>query len=200
MGAPTAPLGLPELLSIHQYQYDGSHRNRNECALCAMSTLATMAARRGGQPDFSLPAAEFGRWLDRIPFRFPRFPAWFPGPGGATHPLAALWGLRDYANKLRREGVAFPWQPVLRTRRGAADLAAALAASQPTLIYGVGVSGIPHVVVPLQRTDEGWLVLDPGFPRERNPARWSDEQLGTWWRNFSVLYPPGTMVTLEEIE
>jgi hypothetical protein len=136
-----------------------------------------------------------GRFLDRIPFRM-RFPAWFPGPGGATHPLAALWGLGAYGRKLRRQGIAFPWQPRLRTRQAPADLQAALAAGQPTLIYGVGTTGVPHVVVPVQRVEGGWLVLDPGYPSEQNPKRWGDEQLQRWWTNFSFIYPPGTMVTL----
>ena len=199
MSAPSAPLALPEILSIHQYQYDGSHPNPNECALCAMTTLTSVAARRGGQPGFSLPAAQLGRWLDRIPFRFPRFPAWFPGPGGATHPLAALWGIAAYARKLRSEGTPFPWKPALHSRQSLADLAAALHAGQPTLIYGVGTTGIPHVVVPLERTQDGWLILDPGYPREQNPARWSDAQLEQWWTNFSFIYPKGTMLTLEAL-
>ncbi|HRN51151.1 MAG TPA: hypothetical protein PLC52_10285 [Anaerolineales bacterium] len=105
MSKPAAPLSLPEVLQVHQYQYDGSHRNPNECALCAMTTLTTLAARRSGQPGFSLAAVQLGRFLDRIPFRFPRFPAWFPGPGGATHPLAALWGLRAYGRSLRKQGL-----------------------------------------------------------------------------------------------
>lgn len=193
-------LTQPELSKLHQYQYDGSHRNPNECALCAMAMLVTAGAQLAGQPGFSLPAAELGRFLDRIPFRYPRFPAWFPGPGGATHPLAALWGLRSYARKLERAGTPFPWRPQLRSRQTRAQLEAALAAGQPTLIYGVGSTGIPHVVVPLQRVEGGWVVLDPGAPGEQNPKRWSDAQLDKWWTNFSFIYPAGTMVTLERIE
>ncbi|MCW5887364.1 MAG: hypothetical protein KIT07_04490, partial [Anaerolineales bacterium] len=143
---------------------------------------------------------QLGRFLDHIPFRFPRFPAWFPGPGGATHPLAALWGLRAYGRMLRREGISFPWRPVLRRRQTPAELRAVLAAGQPTLIYGVGATGIPHVVVPLEYSAPHWLVLDPGAPREQNPARWSEEQLQRWWKNFLFIYPAGTMLTLEVIE
>jgi len=204
MRAPTlhpaaAPLSLPEVLQVHQYQYDGSHSNPNECALCAMTTLTTIAARRSGQPGFSLAAAQLGRFLDRIPFRFSRFPAWFPGPGGATHPLAALWGLRAYARKLRKDGLSFPWLPVLRTRQTPDDLRAALADGQPTMIYGMGSTGIPHAVIPLEYTAPHWQVLDPGFPREQNPKRWSDEQLLAWWKNFAFIYPNGTMLTLEAV-
>jgi hypothetical protein len=193
-------LTQPELKNLHQYQYDGTHRNPNECALCAMAMLVTAGERLSGKADFALPAAELGRFLDRIPFRYPRFPAWFPGPGGATHPLAALWGLRSYARKLERQGTPFAWRPRLRTRQTRAQLEAALAAGQPTLIYGVGSTGIPHVVVPVQRVEGGWVVLDPGSPGEQNPKRWSDAQLDKWWANFSFIYPAGTMVTLEREE
>lgn len=199
MSKPAAPLSLPEVLQVHQYQYDGSHRNPNECALCAMTTLTTIAARRSGQPGFSLAAAQLGRFLDRIPFRFPRFPSWFPGPGGATHPLAALWGLRAYGRRLRKQGLSFPWKPVLRTKQTPDDLRAALDAGQPTMIYGVGHTGIPHVVIPLEYSAPHWLILDPGSPREQNPARWSDEQLLRWWTNFLFIYPAGTLLTLEAI-
>lgn len=184
------------LLATHQYQNDGSHRNRNECALCAMAMLLTQAARSAGNPRFQLPAVELGRFLDRIPFRYPRFPAWFPGPGGATHPLAALWGLRAFGRKLQREGVAFPWLPVLRTRQTFLDIEAVLAAEQPTLIYGVGITGIPHVVVPIAREQAAWQLLDPATPTANNPVRWSDAQLQSWWVNYSILYPRGTMLTL----
>jgi len=185
-----------DLLATHQYQYDGSHRNRNECGLCSMAMLLTHAARATGNPQFRLPAAKLGRFLDRIPFRYPRFPAWFPGPGGATHPLAALWGLRAYGRKVEQSGIVFPWRPVLRTRQTAADLETALAAEQPTLIYGVGASGIPHVVVPIARQQDDWLILDPGTPSAGNPVLWSDPQLQSWWVNYSILYPRGTLVTL----
>lgn len=189
-------MNLTDLLATHQYQYDGSHRNRNECALCAMAMLLTQAARGAGNADFWLPAYLLGRWLDRIPFRYPRFPAWFPGPGGATHPLAALWGLRDYIRQLRRWRVAFPWRPVLRTRQTISELEQALTASYPTLVYGVGETGIPHVVVPIGRQPGGWQILDPGTPSERNPLVGSDAQLARWWVNYSILYPKGTMIIL----
>lgn len=185
-----------ELLATHQYQYDGSHPNRNECTLCAMAMLITQAGRAAGKPQFQLPAAQLGRFLDRIPFSYPRFPAWFPGPGGATHPLAALWGLRAYGRKLQRSGIAFPWRPILRTRQTFSDLEAALAAEQPTLIYGVGVSGIPHVVVPIGRGQASWQMLDPGTPTINNPVAWSDGQLQSWWVNYSILYQAGTLITL----
>lgn len=185
-----------DLLATHQYQSDGSHRNRNECALCAMAMLVTHATRAAGSPQFQLPAAQLGRFLDRIPFRYPRFPAWFPGTGGATHPLAALWGMHAYGRKLQHTGVAFPWRPALRTRQTFADLEAALATQQPTLIYGVGATGIPHVVVPIERGKANWQILDPAMPTARNPLTWSDAQLQTWWVNYSILYPRGTMITL----
>lgn len=160
-----------------------------------MAMLLTIGVRRAGEADFTLPAALLGRYVDRTPFRM-RFPAWFPGPGGATHPLAALWGLRSYGRKLRKEGIGFPWKPVLRTRQTFVDLESVLAAKQPTLIYGLG-SGVPHVVVPVQREPGGWLMLDPGYATANNPIRWTDSLLQKWWTNFSLLYPPGVMVTLE---
>ena len=189
-------MNLPDLLATHQYQYDGSHLNRNECTLCAMAMLITQAARQEGDAGFVLPAAKLRRWLDRIPFRYPRFPAWFPGPGGATHPLAAFWGVRDYGRKLRRKGHKFAWQPRLRSGQTQADLQAALDANYPTLIYGVGATGIPHVVVPIGHGPEGWLILDPGVPSAKNPVIWSDEQLQKWWRNYGILYHAGTMLSL----
>lgn len=68
------------------------------------------------------------------------------------------------------------------------------------MIYGMGHTGIPHVVIPLEYTAPHWLILDPGYPREQNPARWSEEQLLRWWKNFLFIYPAGTMLTLEESE
>jgi len=189
-------MNLPSLVATHQYQYDGSHRNRNECGSCAMAMLLTQAARSAGRADFWLPAYILGQYLDRIPFRYPRFPAWFPRTGGATHPLAALWGMRDYIHQLQSWRVSFPWQPVLRTRQTTSDLQEALVAGQPTLIYGVGLNGVPHVVVPIAHSDYGWQILDPGLPRERSPVHWSDSQLQNWWVNYSVLYPRGTMISL----
>jgi hypothetical protein len=186
------------LRALHQYQFDGSHANRNECTLCSMAMVLTQAARVAGAADFWLPAAALGRHLDRVPFRM-RFPAWLPGPGGATHPWAALWGLRAYGRKLERDGVRFPWRPVLRTRQTPAALRAVLDAKQPTLIYGLG-GGVPHVVVPVAYADPGWSVLDPGYPSAENPKLWSDEKLAAWWKNFSIFYPPGTMITLERID
>ncbi len=161
-----------------------------------MSIVLTQAARAAGIDYFWLPAYLLGRWLDRIPFRYPRFPAWFPGFGGATHPLAALWGLRDYIRQLQRWRVAFPWRPVLRGRLTISDLERVLTAEQPTLIYGVGANGIPHVVVPIARQPGGWQILNPGTPSERNPVTWSDAQLASWWINYSIFYPRGTMISL----
>ncbi|HRN51152.1 MAG TPA: hypothetical protein PLC52_10280 [Anaerolineales bacterium] len=56
------------------------------------------------------------------------------------------------------------------------------------------------MVIPLEYTAPHWLILDPGYPREQNPARWSEEQLLRWWKNFLFIYPAGTMLTLEESE
>lgn len=164
-----------------------------------MAIVLTRAALQSGLPGFTLPAAQLGRFLDRVPFRFPRFPAWFPGPGGATHPLAALWGLQAYGRKLRRDGKPFAWEPRLLTKQTLGELEAALAADQPTLIYGIG-GGVPHVVVPIQRDSGGWLMLDPGTPVQNNPARWSDSQLEKWWVNFSIFYSRGVMLTLARVD
>ncbi|MEX2143561.1 MAG: hypothetical protein WD740_03120 [Anaerolineales bacterium] len=83
------PKLVAKAMAAHHYQFDGSHANRNECALCAMATVLQRAAQQANRPPLQLAAAELGRFLDRIPFRFTRFPAWFPGPGGATHPHGA---------------------------------------------------------------------------------------------------------------
>jgi hypothetical protein len=182
---------------LHFYQFDGSHRNRNECALCAMAMVLHIAASASGLANFDLEPATLGRFLDRLPFRHPRFPAWFPRVGGATHPWAARGGLRAYIGHLKEKGVAFAWRPVLYTRQSKADLAAALEARRPSMIYGVGITGIPHVVVPVGRTEDGWLLLDPGYPSERQPMLWSDEQLDAWWANYAIIYPRGTMLSLE---
>lgn len=48
---------------------------------------------------------DLGRSLDRIPFCHPRFPACFPGPGGATPPCAALKGLETAIRDLRKGGL-----------------------------------------------------------------------------------------------
>lgn len=156
--------------------------------------LINLAAQISGSVYSYLPAAALGRFLDRIPFRYPRFPAWFPGVGGATHPLALYFGLMAYCRKHR-----LAWMPELNSQNTLSDLEIAIHAGQPTLIYGVGATGIPHVVVPVVREDDGWLILDPGYPLQRNPTPWSDKQLEGWWRNYSVFYSRGTMLTLRSL-
>jgi hypothetical protein len=189
-------ISTEKLLELHQFQYDGSHRNPNECGLCSMAMLLEMGARKSGA-DVHINALEFGLEIDRIPFRFPRFPAWFPGPGGATHPFAALWGMQRKIGKLRREGNDMPWRAVLRFRQTEQQLETEIAQGNPTLIYGVGRTGIPHVVVPIGRDGNKWQILDPAFARERNPRQWSQPVLMDWWKNFGLLYPRGTMISLK---
>jgi len=184
-----------QILFAHHYQYDGSHRNPNECSLSSMTTLLDLASIYS-KVDLGIEAVTLGRFLDRIPFRHPRFPAWFPGPGGATHPRAALKGLESAIRNLHKKGVNFPWWPIMLKKQSPEDLAVALSAGYPSLIYGVGSTGIPHVVVPVTRNDKGWLVLDPGFPAERNPMQWTDAQLTKWWAPFLIFYPRGTMISL----
>lgn len=159
-----------------------------------MAMVLNQAAQLSGSYDFTLPAAKLGNFVDRVPFRYLRFPAWFPGPGGATHPLAAFAGLRDY---IRQNNL--PWRVDLTYRQANSDLARALQAGWPTLIYGMGATGIPHVVVPIAKNPDGWLILDPGYPPDRNPTKWTDEQLGAWWKNFSIFYPRGTMISLKPV-
>jgi hypothetical protein len=157
-----------------------------------MSILLNQAAQISGQPEFRLPAHDLGKFLDRIPFRYPRFPSWFPGPGGATHPIAAYGGLRDYLNL-----ADLPWKPYLSYRQTETNLKESLNNSFPALIYGVGSTGIPHVVVPIGKVGDGWQILDPGYPTNRNPITWGDAQLSAWWTNFSFIYPRGTMINLK---
>ncbi len=72
-----------------------------------MAMLLEIAAR-SENGELVINPLEFGKELDRIPFRHPRFPAWFPGPGGATHPRAALNGLKQKIRDLRSHGYDFP--------------------------------------------------------------------------------------------
>jgi hypothetical protein len=160
-----------------------------------MATLIEQAALASGEPQ-QVNAADLGRFIDRVPFRHPRFPSWFGAVGGATHPRAAHKGLEGYIHKLRRGGHRFPWRVRRISGQLLQDLEAALTAGHPTLIYGVGTTGVPHVVVPIKREVGGWLVLDPGYARERNPMHWSDAQLEKWWTNYSFVYPRGTMISL----
>jgi hypothetical protein len=191
-----AGISQENIVSSHHYQFDGSHPNRNECTLCSMTTLLDIVAGRSSEP-LNISAVEMGRIIDRIPFRHPRFPAWFPGPGGATHPRAAQKGLEQLIRKIRNQGINFPWKAVLRKRQSPAQLEAQLIAGHPTLIYGVGQTGIPHVVVPIERIPQGWLMLDPGYLQQRNPMHWSDQKLRNWWRPYFIFYPRGTMVSLQ---
>ena len=193
-----AGISQENALASHHYQFDGSHPNRNECTLCSMTTLLDVAAGRSSEP-LNISAVELGRIIDRIPFRHPRFPAWFPGPGGATHPRAAQKGLEQLIRMIRNQGISFPWKPVLRKQQSPAQLEAQLVAGEPTLIYGVGQTGIPHVVVPIERNSQGWLMLDPGYAQQRNPMQWSEEKLLAWWRQYLIFYPRGTTVSLRPI-
>lgn len=190
-----AGLSEDQILTAHHYQYDGSHRNPNECTLCSMTTLLDLGAAYS-KKSLGVEPAALGKSLDRIPFRHPRFPAWFPGPGGATHPRAALKGLEAAIRTLRKGGTPFPWWPIMRKKQEVKALEAALVAGQPSLIFGVGSTGVSHVVVPVARDEKGWLVLDPGFPRQRNPMLWNERRLITWWRAYSIFYPRGTMISL----
>lgn len=187
-----------EILSNHNYQFDGTHRNRNECALNAMTTLLQTAAQRDGL-QLDLEAADLGRFLDRIPFRHPRFPAWFPGPGGATHPRAAWKGMERYIARLKRGGIELHWRVGLRhinDRDNLATLWDYLRFGSLVMLYGVGHTGIPHTVIPVDRVEAGWLIDDPGHPAEKNPRTWSDEELLNWWTNYGRLYPARTLVAL----
>lgn len=157
-----------------------------------MAIVLNQASQISARSEFRLPAVELGKFIDRFPFRYPRFPAWFPGPGGATHPVGAHAGLRDF---LRRADL--PWRAVLSYQRTEANLSEALKNDLPTLIYGKGQTGIPHVVVPIGKTASGWQILDPGSPTDRNPVTWSEDQLSAWWTNFSFIYPSGTMLNLQ---
>jgi len=184
-----------EWLSLHQYQFDGSHKNRNECGLCSMSMLLNIGFQLTGL-DHNITPVLFGKKLDRIPFRHPRIPAWFPGPGGATHPRAALKGMQQKIREIRHLGYSIPLWPVKKTRQKLKHLELELKAGHPALIYGLGKSGIPHVVVPIARLEKRWKILDPGYPSNRNPMIWSDEKLLQWWQGFSGFYPAGTMINL----
>lgn len=195
MASQLAGVSEHQILEAHQYQFDGTHPNRNECTLCSMTMLLELGTGALGQVvDFK--AAALGRAMDRIPFRHLRFPAWFPGPGGATHPRAAEMGLRSAIRRLRNAGIAYHWWPVRLSHQTPGDLIAALEDGHPTLIYGVGSTGIPHVVVPVAHENETWRVLDPGFPPEHQPMQWSQGQLMSWWVNYWIWYPRGTMVSL----
>ncbi|MGH2583199.1 MAG: hypothetical protein ACRDFQ_09940 [Anaerolineales bacterium] len=189
-------LNLSDKLATHQYQFDGSHKNRNECALCSMAMLLGLAARQSELSDFELRSVDLGRFLDRIPFRYPRLPAWLPGPGGATHPFAAYWGLKDYMRNTKAGNLRVGWKVFMKSRATTNDLEESVTAGIPTLIYGVGETGIPHVVVVIGREDKKWQILDPGYSKEKNPRNWPDDQMNKWWVNYSFIYPRGIMITL----
>jgi hypothetical protein len=189
--------GLTEkiLLDSHKFQFDRSHQNPNECTLCSMSMLLEIALKVE-KNELEITAVILGKELDRIPFRHPRFPANFPGPGGATHPRAALNGLKQKISSLRKAGINYPWWPHLRKNQSPNELENHLDAGKPTLIYGLGKSGIPHVVVPIGRSEKDWHILDPGKPKKLNPMIWSDEKLDQWWQVYWLFYPQGTMIFL----
>ena len=196
MGTRLATFDRAALVRAHEYQYDGTHPNPNECTINAMTTLLHLAAAQAGE-TLELQSRQLAQFLDRIPFRHPRFPAWFPGPGGATHPRGATKGLQAMIRTLRHKGLRFPWRAERSSGRNPGDLEAALGAGWPTLIYGVGIRNrVPHVVVPIKRDEDGWLVLDPGYPRDKQPMRWTKVQLDKWWANYWLIYPAGTMISL----
>ena len=190
-----ADYSIDDWRAIHQYQFDSSHNNPNECTLCSMTMLLNLGGQLAGN-DLDIQAVFLGKELDLIPFRHPRFPAWFPGPGGATHPRAALKGIQQKIRSLRRAGNKFPLWPSLRKEQSLIKLESEIKASHPSLIYGVGKSGIPHVVIPIARKAKVWQILDPGFPSNRNPRTWSDKQLLQWWVGFGLFYTAGTMISL----
>jgi hypothetical protein len=187
-----------EILANHNYQFDGSHPNRNECALNAMTTLLQTAAKRNSV-QLDLDAAALGRFLDRVPFRHPRFPAWFPGPGGATHPRAAWKGMERYIAHLKQQGSELHWRVGLRyidDTDTLTTLANYLRFGSLVMLYGVGRSGVPHTVIPVERIKDGWRIDDPGYPADKNPHTWSDAELLSWWTNYGWIYPAGTLVAL----
>jgi hypothetical protein len=162
-----------------------------------MSMVLRLAAKQTDVKDFRLEAVELGRFLDRLPFRYPRFPAWLPGPGGATHPFAAYWGLKDYLRGIKLMPRNEQWKVIMEWRASLESLVQRVSSGNPTLIYGVGETGFPHVVVPISHQRGNWLVLDPGYARRSNPRQWTEEQLQNWWVNYTFIYPNGTLIAFE---
>jgi hypothetical protein len=139
--------------------------------------------------------------MDKQWWRFYRFTAGSLFPG-VTPPSGAVRLLNDYGKSHEPE-----WTAELSALNTTNDLLQNIQDGQPTMIYGVNLSGkkLPHAVVPVgfDTAAKQWIVLNPGVDPMKNQQIyevWSDKDIKDFWygnrfQGFPI-FRHNTMITL----
>jgi len=192
-----------QLLTTHQHQRDGRETTPNDCAVVSMAMIIHQALWLAGYTDIRVPYPDLARAMDRAPLYgrgFYRVPF-----VGAVPPGRAAAALRCIAQAFVADGHPRPWRVRLQGHMTQEALLFHLRAGYPTILYGVGHTGVPHAVV-LAGYDPAlkqWHILDPAYPwpyRGRAAfARWSPEELARWWHRRYFAYKRYTALWLTDI-
>jgi hypothetical protein len=199
----------PDLLSLHQYQYDGTELTRNDCATTSMAMVVNMALQTlgytGNEPT---QHGELAYLLNKAPmtgiwpYRVPVVGAMPPGRTAAA--------LNRFAEEMHRWGYDLAWTAEATGKNTVDDLINNLQDGNPTVLFGVWESSkpgrpeVPHamVLVGYDANTDLWKILDPGNPpdpatgvprfREMNTAELED-----WWGRRCPWYQRYTTVVLD---
>ncbi len=191
------------LLLTHQHQFDGRQTTPNDCAVAGMAMLIHQALLLAGYHDVQVPYHRLARALDRAPLYglgFYRVPF-----VGALPPGRAAAALRCLARAFVAHGHPRPWRVHVRGRLHFDRLLRHLILGYPTMLYGVGDTGVPHamVVVGYDPATDRWALLDPAFPQpyRGKPAlrTCSSARLLAWWQRRYFAYQRRTAVWLSDI-
>jgi hypothetical protein len=132
-----------------------------------------------------------------VPFRIPAGVQ--PGEG-AMPPGGIEAALNWYAEEYVPEGSP-SWTAEASSGNDVSDLIRNFQEGNPTILYGVGRTGIPHTVLVAgyDSSTGDWLILDPasGDPEDPPQFRTLDTpELEEWWGGRYFAFPRYTAVTL----
>jgi uncharacterized protein YukE len=194
--------GLTEdqLLSLDQWQNDGTQTTPNDCSVTAMAIVANMALQLEGYTTGApVQHGELARLLDQAPsqiFRFYRVPT-----VGAMPPGRTAAALNRLAEEMHRWGYERAWTAEVSGHNTVDDLIRNLQEGNPTIIFGVWPNGTPHamVVAGYDAGNDRWMILNPA----QNPAtaptpfyEMSTSELEEWWGRRTPWYQRYTAVVL----
>jgi RHS repeat-associated protein len=199
---------LPEttLAALHQYQYDGSANNPNECAVTSLAMATNITFRLQGENTVTIQYQDLAEMMDKNPVYYRRIHGEFEisingvliEPGGATHPSGIVVAgryLSSEAEKLGYKG----FDVNIQSGGTTTDLQANLSAGKPTVIYGMN-NTTPHamVVVGYDSANDNWYLLDPARkPNANKPFReMNTQELQNFWVGWGLIYRDGVMITI----
>lgn len=197
-----------DLLSLHQYQYDGTELTPNDCATTSMAMVTNLALQTLGYTS-SEPAqhGELAHLLNNAPmtgiwpYRVPVVGAMPPGRTAAA--------LNRFAEEMHRGGYDMAWTAEVTGKNSVDDLINNLQDGNPTVIFGVWESSgpsspeVPHAMVlaGYDANTDVWKILDPGNPPD--PAtgaprfrEMSTAELEDWWGRRCPWYQRYTTVVI----